>query len=200
MSIAHSVSQVRVVGSTALQPVERAALLAARGDSHILITGERSPAQAALARFIHEQGDRAAQGFVTVKCDRLSDETIDAELFGDATKPGLLKSLFCRTVFLDNVDALSTATQARLAQALDAMKRHGRVIASTAVNLKARVVAGFFSVELYDQLSAATLVVPSLRAQPTEIQSAFGRFHIVDRPTGQRALVYRHEWPTNRAA
>ena len=200
MSIVHSVSQVQIVGSHALQPVERAAMLAARGDSHILIAGERSPAKAALARFIHEQGDGAPQGFVTIKCDRLSDETIDAELFGDAAKPGLVKSLFCRTVFLDEVDALSTATQARLAQVLDAMKRHGRVIASTAVNLKARVVAGFFSAELYDRLSAVTLVVPSLRDQAAEIQSAFGRYHIVDRPAGQRAMVYRHEWPAKKAA
>jgi DNA-binding NtrC family response regulator len=200
VSFAQSVSQVRVVGSTALQPVERAALLAARGDSHILITGEPGPAKAALARFIHEQGDNAPQTFVMLGCDRLSDETIDAELFGDATKPGLLKSLFCRTVLLDNVDALSPATQARLAHGLDIMKRHGRVIASTAVNLNARVVAGFFSEDLYEQLSATTIVVPSLREQAAEIQSAFGRFHIVDRPTGERVLVYRHEWPDQQAA
>jgi two-component system, NtrC family, C4-dicarboxylate transport response regulator DctD len=200
VSFAQSASQVRVVGSTALQPVERAALLAARGDSHILIAGEPSPAKAALARLIHEEGDGAGQGFVMLKCDRLSDETIDAELFGDATRPGVLKSLFSRTVFLDNVDALSAATQARLAQVLASMKRRGRVIASTAVNLNARVVAGFFSAELYDRLSAVTLVVPSLREQAVEIQSAFGRFHIVDRPTGERALVYRHEWPSRTAA
>jgi len=170
------ISQIRLVSrSASIRQVERDALLAARGEANILIVGERGPVKAALARFIHNQSDRSEYGFASLRCDRLTDELIRSALFGlvDACvspeKPGLLTPESRGTVFLDEVGSLGAATQSRLLRHIDTnvvdrpssiVNRSVRLIASTALNLRAQVDAGMFLPELYDRISAVTLVVP----------------------------------------
>jgi DNA-binding NtrC family response regulator len=158
--------RIRVVGRMApTRSIEHDALLAARGDANILIVGERGPVKAAVARFIHEQSDRSSRAFAVLKCNRLSDELIRAELFGHV-EAGLLVADSYGTVFLDEVGALGAATQARLLCHINAAERtqtRVRLIASSSANLKAQVGAGLFLPDLFDRLSAVTLVVPTQR-------------------------------------
>ncbi len=118
-----------MVGSSdAMRRVEREALLAARGDANVLITGERGVGKAAFARFIHEHSDRSPHGFATINCEGLPDLLFESELFGHVQgsfagayrdKPGLLESVPGGTVFLDEVGALSERMQARLLRFLE---------------------------------------------------------------------------------
>src|SRR4051794_37747576 len=60
MSLFQEVPRIRVIGnSEATRRVEREALLAARGDANVLITGERGVGKAVVARFIHESSGRS---------------------------------------------------------------------------------------------------------------------------------------------
>jgi DNA-binding NtrC family response regulator len=154
MSIKQERSSIRLVSSREpVRRVEGEALLAARSDANVLITGDRGPAKAALARFIHEHSDRAAQRFLLVKCDRPPDEIFQTELFG---------TLFSGTVFLDEVHALSADNQERLLCFLqsEAPANQVAVIASTSVSLTTRVADGLFLEALYERLRRTIIAVP----------------------------------------
>ena len=208
-----------------MRRVEREALLAARGNTNVLITGERGVGKSAVARFIHERSDRSAQGFATIKCEGLPDLLVESELFGHVRgsfagayrdKPGLLESVPGGTVFLDEVGALSPKMQARLLRFLETgdYQRIGddrvriqarldvRVIASTTANLPARVAAGSFLEDLYRRLNVVSLSVPPLRERRDDIPSLVDHFagelagfSVI--PSAVRDALCRAEWPGN---
>jgi DNA-binding NtrC family response regulator len=173
MLVKQETSFIRLVSSREpIRRVEGEALLAARSDANVLIVGDRGPAKAALARFIHEHSDRAAQRFSMVKCDRLPDEVIQTELFGSESEdetqcacqqtPGVLRSVFSGTVFLDEVHALSADNQERLLCFLENEEpvHQVRVIASTSVSLTTRVADGLFLEALYERLRRTIIAAP----------------------------------------
>src|SRR5262245_48422277 len=179
-----AVPPIRVVDTgDMLRRVERTALLAARGSANVLITGERGVGKAGIARFIHENSDRAKRGFATICCDRVSDLLMESALFGHVQgsfpgayydKAGLLESVPGGTMWLESIDALSVRTQLRLLRFLETGEylRIGgrpveiqpwltpRLIVSTSIDLAARVPAGLFLKDLYIRLSVNRLWVP----------------------------------------
>ena len=180
-----TVPPIRVVDTRdTLRRVERHALLAARDYANVLISGEPGAGKAGLARFIHENSDRATRGFATINCERLPDRLIESELFGHVQgsftgayrdKPGLFESVPGGTIFLDQVEALSLRTQGRLLRFLetgDYVRMGGRavriqpwlavrIIAATSADLAARAHAGWFLNDLYIRLCVHHLPVPA---------------------------------------
>jgi len=206
MSLFQEVSRIRVIGhSEAIRRVQREALLAARGDANILITGEPGVGKAVIARFVHESSGRSQHGFAMINFEGLPDVLLESELFGHVQgsfsgayrdKPGLLSSVPGGTIFLEGVGALSVKMQARLLRFLetgaylpvgmDRVKsqpqspiqvRPGvRLIASTTADLRARVADGTFLRGLYDRLSDVGLTVPPLRERRDDIPSLVDHF------------------------
>jgi DNA-binding NtrC family response regulator len=209
--------------SEAMQRVEREALKAAHGDANILITGERGVGKGALARFIHDQSDRSPQGYGVINCKGLPDMLFESELFGHLQgsiagayrdKPGMLKSVPGGTIFLDEVSALSKRMQARLLRAIETGEymRFGidgvkvwqdvRVIASTEVNLPARVSAGLFLETLYERLNVVSLRVPPLRDRREDIPALIDHFAVQFSATPHisadaREALCRADYPGN---
>lgn len=208
-----------------MRRVERTALLAARGDGNVLITGERGVGKAVLARFIHEHSHRSASGLATIKCGGLPDLLFESALFGHVQgsfpgayrdKPGLLESVPGGTIFLEDVGALSVRTQVRLLRFLEtgeALRIGGtarqiqpwlnvRLIASTTEDLAGRVAAGLFLDDLYIRLGVNRLSVPPLRDRRDDIPSLVDHFAEecagpceLSGPT--RDALCRADWPGN---
>ena len=222
----HKRPRVTVVGhSEAIVRVAHDAMIAARGDAHILITGEPGVGKSVVARFIHENSDRSPLRFAMIKCQGVPDALFESELFGHAQgsiagaysdKPGLLESAAGGTVFIEEVSALSVGMQTRLVQFLKTsdyvrmgsdrieFRHHVRLIASTSANLKARVAAGLFLDELYERLSGVRLTVPPLRERRDDIPllvdhfaAEFGGARGADIPVAVREMLYRAEYPGN---
>ena len=173
-----------------MRRVVRGALFAARGNTNVLISGERGVGKAAIARFIHEHSHRGRYGFRTINCKGLPELLIESNLFGHvqgsfagaySDKPGLLETVLGGTVFLDDVDGLSPRMQTRLLRFLETgeyqriggdrvlTQLHVRVIASTTADLSALVAAGVFHQDLYQQLNVVRLPVPPLREHRDDI-------------------------------
>jgi len=217
-----------VVGSSdAMRRVEREALLAARGNANVLITGERGVGKSAVARFIHERSDRSAHGFAMIKCEGLPDLLVESELFGHVRgsftgayrdKPGLLELVPGGTIFLDEVGALSPTIQARLLRFLETgeYRRIGddrvriqnparfdvRFIASTTANLPALVAAGLFLDDLYGRLNVTSLSVPPLRERRDDIPTLVEHFAaecggLPEISAAVRDALCRADWPGN---
>jgi len=155
----------------------------------LLITGESGTGKDHLARLIHELGPRRDAPFLKIDCASLPQELVESELFGHERgaftgavdrKLGRLEMADSGTIVLDEVAALSPATQSKLLRVLEErqFERLGgtetititaRLIALTNADLARLVSEGQFREDLYFRLSVLTVPVPALRARPADI-------------------------------
>jgi DNA-binding NtrC family response regulator len=154
----------------------------APSDITVLITGSTGTGKELVARAIHEQSPRRAGPFIDVNCAAIPETLFEAELFGHQrgtftgaheTRRGLFEEAASGTIFLDEVDALSPAAQAKLLRVLQEreIRRIGgrqkikvdvRVIAATNRDLPQAVVEGAFRADLLFRLRVAPISVPDL--------------------------------------
>jgi DNA-binding NtrC family response regulator len=179
----------------------------AGADVAALVTGERGTGKELVAATIHANSARHEQPFVTLDCDSLPPEALEAEIF--AAGAG--------TLYLAGVQAVPRALQARLARALGSQSppRAGaaggtlaaRIIASTETDLPKAVENGQFSHELFDLLAVITVPLPPLRERrediPLLVRHLVQRFN-VELNRGVKgvddqvlASFQEHAWPGN---
>ena len=155
----------------------------------LLITGESGTGKDQLARLIHERSPRRDAPYLKIDCASLPQELVESELFGHERgaftgagerKLGRLEMAGAGTIVLDEVAALSTATQAKLLRVLEerSFERLGgtetlvieaRLIALTNAELQRAVAARRFREDLYFRLSVLAIHVPALRERRADI-------------------------------
>src|ERR1700686_5486076 len=155
----------------------------------LLITGESGTGKDHLARLIHELGPRRDAPYLKIDCASLPQELVESELFGHERgaftgaverKLGRLEMAGAGTIVLDEVAALTPATQSKLLRVLEErqFERLGgtetitivaRLIALTNADLARLVSDGQFRQDLFFRLSVLTVPVPPLRARPADI-------------------------------
>jgi len=155
----------------------------------LLITGESGAGKDHLTRLIHELGPRRDSPFLKIDCASLPQELVESELFGHERgaftgaverKLGRLELAGAGTIVLDEVAALSPATQSKLLRVLEErqFERLGgtetiligaRLIALTNSELSRLVADGRFREDLYFRLSVLTISMPALRGRPADI-------------------------------
>jgi DNA-binding NtrC family response regulator len=158
-------------------------------ESPILIGGETGTGKGVLARWIHENGPRAAEAFVDLNCGGLSRELLESELFGyekgaftgaSQAKPGLFEIAHRGTVFLDEIGDMELQVQPKLLKVLEEkrFRRLGdtrersvdvRLMAATHQNLPAGVEKRTFRGDLYFRVSTIPLTTPALRDRLEDI-------------------------------
>jgi len=193
----------------------------------ILITGESGTGKDHLARLIHELGPRRDAPFLKIDCASLPQELVESELFGHERgaftgaverKLGRLEMAGAGTIVLDEVAALSPATQSKLLRVLEErqFERLGgtetitieaRLIALTNADLARLVSDGQFREDLFFRLSVLTIPVPALRARPADIlplaEALLERGARVHGRTGMafsepvKKMLATYSWPGN---
>jgi len=154
----------------------------AESESTVLIQGPSGSGKELFARAIHHLSHRKNGPFVAVNCGALPDTLLESELFGyvkgaftDARKdkPGRFALAKGGTVFLDEVDSLSPATQVKLLRVLQQreyeplgatapVEADVRVIAATKEDLAKLVQEGKFRDDLYFRLDVVKIELPPL--------------------------------------
>ncbi|MEC8879600.1 MAG: sigma-54 dependent transcriptional regulator [Pseudomonadota bacterium] len=150
-------------------------------DTPVLILGEAGTGKELTARALHEHSERAAAPLVTVHCAALPKTLQLEELFGNDSQPGRIENADGGTFFLDEVGELSNEAQSRLLTLLEQGEIHRqgslsprrvdvRVIASSQMDLPARVTDGRFREDRYYRLNVMELELPPLREREDDIE------------------------------
>jgi two-component system response regulator HydG len=199
---------------------------AARTGFSVVIEGESGTGKELVARALHRLSDRRSRRFMAVNCAALTDDLVEAELFGFArgaftgavtARPGLFEDAHGGSLFLDEVSELSARAQAKLLRALQEreVRRVGentarpvdvRVIAATNQPLAEAAAARRFREDLLFRLAVVRLAVPPLRDRLEDLPAlaaAFWRRAMDD--VGKHARLTReavaalcgYGWPGN---
>jgi transcriptional regulator with PAS, ATPase and Fis domain len=192
----------------------------------VLIEGESGSGKELVARAIHARGPRRARRFCAVNCAALTDDLLEAELFGHAKgaftgavgeRAGLFEEADQGTLFLDEAGELTPRAQAKLLRALQEgeVRRIGenmprkvdaRVVAATNRSLEEDVRAGRFRADLRFRLDVIRIPIPPLRDRPDEVPWLVERLWLeAAARVGTRATVgdevvaalARYDWPGN---
>ncbi len=205
----------------------RSARMVAATDVPVLIIGETGTGKEVLANGLQQQSPRANKPFITINCAALPESLAESELFGHkkgsftgaiANQLGRLQAANGGTVFLDEVDSLAIALQAKLLRFLESgeiqpvgetqfQKVDVRIIAATNADLQERINRGEFRRDLYYRLNVVPLEIPALRDRMGDIQvlihhfmQQFTRSHGLPNATISKAALQKllhYPWPGN---
>jgi DNA-binding NtrC family response regulator len=192
----------------------------------VLIEGESGAGKELVARAIHLRSPRHARRFCALNCAALTDDLVEAELFGHARgaftgavaeRAGLFEDADGGTLFLDEVGELSARAQAKLLRALQdgeirrlgetrARRVDARIVAATNRSLSDEVTSGRFRADLRFRLDVIRIDVPPLRSRPEDITELARHFwHLAADRVGSSAVLgadalgalARYDWPGN---
>ncbi len=172
--------------SPAITHIQRLLPMIALSDASVLISGETGTGKELIALTLHQLSRRQDQALITINCAALPLQDAEVDLFGRANaageiiETGRLLAAEKGTVFLDEVDALPLALQAKVLRFLEAgecqlpgsHKLHiidARIIAATSADLPSLVKAGQFRADLYYRLQVVPIELPPLRDRKDDI-------------------------------
>jgi len=132
---------------------------------------------------VHRISARRHEGFVTVNCAALDENSLGPHIFGrgdEVEKPGQLEVANKGILFLNEIALTPLGVQSRLLRLLERreFERVGsthtipanvRLIVSTKYDLGERVAEGLFHEDLYNQLNIFPIRVPPLRERRDDI-------------------------------
>ncbi len=192
----------------------------------VLIEGESGSGKELVARAIHARCLRRARRFCAINCAALTDDLLEAELFGHARgaftgalteRQGLFEEADQGTLFLDEVGELSPRAQAKLLRVLQEgeVRRVGenlprrvdtRIVAATNRSIEEDVRAGRFRADLRFRLDVIRIALPPLRDRADEVPWLVERLWTeAASRVGTRATLgddviaalARYDWPGN---
>ncbi len=216
-----------IVGtSEAVASLRRDIVRAARAPFNVVIEGESGSGKELVARALHRLGPRRERPLCALNCAALTDDLVEAELFGHARgaftgaiaeRKGLFEEADHGVLVLDEVGELTARAQAKLLRAVQEgeVRRVGenfarpvdvRIVAATNRPLRPAVESGAFRRDLLYRLEVIRIVVPPLRARAEDIPLLAAHFwreataRVGSRctlaPTTLSALA-RYDWPGN---
>ena len=206
-----------------MQRVRSFADKAARSTLPVLIEGEPGTGKAALARHIHEQGERAGKPFIMVNCALVPWDKLAGVLFGirrpgGASEPGKFQEAQGGTLLLREVGELPEALQAKLAKSIEtaeiepvgstrAERINVRLVATSTARLLNLARSGALREDLFYRLNVLPVYLPPLRERPADLAAlaiTFARRFATE--TGREledfaaetlALLQAYDWPGN---
>jgi DNA-binding NtrC family response regulator len=162
----------------------------------VLITGETGTGKEVVARAIHDASPRAGQAMVSINCNAIPGELLEAELFGHVrgaytgafqSRLGRFEQAHRGTLMLDEIGDMPFSLQAKLLRVLQEREFHRlgssetmrvdvRVIAATNANLANLVEQGKFRQDLYYRLNVAPIHLPPLRERLEDVSDLVQHF------------------------
>ena len=226
--ITHPLGFEEIIGSA---PAFRTALAiaakAARSKVPIFIEGEGGVGKEVVADAIHAASPRARMPLLKINCGAIAPNLLDSVLFGHEKnaftgafdrRVGMVQQADGGTIFLDEIDHLTTETQVRLVRFLTeneiqplgsphSYRIDVRVITACDNDLSQKLRDGDFREDLFYRINVVQLHIPPLRERTADIP-ALAR-HFLGRMASQPglrslgitdealSLLKAYDWPGN---
>lgn len=213
--------------SQLIDDVRTRLLTLAELETDVLLVGETGSGKDVAAQMIHDASARADRPFVHINCAALPADLVEIELFGHEVGafPSAVRARFGKfeharggTVFLDEIETLSTHTQAKLLHVIEERKltRLGsndpidldvRFVAAAKKDLQSSIEAGRFRSDLYYRLAGSEVHLPTLDERREDIPRLFSE--LVERSAARHGrnvpdisanvfnLLAARKWPGN---
>ncbi|MBF7095605.1 sigma 54-interacting transcriptional regulator [Alkalibacter mobilis] len=169
-------------------------------DDTVMIYGESGTGKEMFAQSIHNSSPRKNAPFVAVNCAALTESLLESELFGyeegaftgarKGGKPGLFELAHNGTIFLDEINSISSNLQSKLLRVIEEKEimRVGsdyiipldvRIISASNESLKEMVSDERFRNDLFYRLNTLEIKIPPLRERKKDIIPLFN-FYLND--------------------
>jgi DNA-binding NtrC family response regulator len=206
--------------SKAIVEVRHRVVLAARSDVHVMITGDTGTGKELVSRAIHANSSLAKGPFVPHNCALAPHELFESEFFGhtkgsftgaDRDHVGLLRSADGGVLFLDELETMPPAHQAKLLRVIDdgEVRPVGaersqvvsvRFLAATNRDPRTMMAERTLRDDLYYRLRGIEIQLPTLRERSEDIPLLAEHFSGPDHEgftaDAMEALL-RAPWPGN---
>jgi len=212
--------------SQMLEQLILSAKKAAEADCPVLVYGETGTGKELLVQGIHNYGDHSLEPFIAINCAAIPETLLESSLFGTAKgaftgavdNSGLFEQAGKGTVFLDEINSMSTSLQAKLLRVLQEkyVRRVGgktdtpvncRIISSINVDPWESISRGDLRKDLFYRIAVISLYVPPLRDRQEDIetlidyflkkfQKIYGRRSIKISPE-MKSFLMKYQWPGN---
>lgn len=196
-------------------------------DFSVIIQGETGTGKSVVASAIQDMSRRAAGPFVSVDIGLIPDQLVESELFGyrkgaftgaERDKGGYFEAGHGGTIFLDELENMSSHVQAKLLSVIERKKVYPlgatapvdidvRIIAATNKDIRASVKKKEFREDLFYRLGEFIISLPPLRDRVEDIPFFCRKFvfeasrelgkQIREVTGGALADLVRHAWPGN---
>ena len=216
-----------VVSSTVSRQLLMLAHRAAATEASVLLTGESGTGKEPIARYIHQNSNRANQPFIAVNCAAIPESILESILFGhvkgaftgaSSDQPGKFELANGGTLLLDEIGEMPFILQSKLLRVLQEreVERLGghrsiplniRVIASTNKDLRKAVKSGDFREDLFYRLDVLPLKISPLRERREDILPLAEHFLQRYKRLSDNQVCYfseaaqqrllSHDWPGN---
>ncbi len=151
-----------------------------QADGHVLIEGETGTGKTLVAHALHAVGSRASKKFVLFSCASMEEADLSKRLFGpvdDGDAQPLIEEARGGTLVLEDIEALSSALQARLLTAINdqGTPAETRIVAICNLQEQDKTCEDVLRSDLYYRLAALKITVPPLRQRGEDILTLFTR-------------------------
>lgn len=199
----------------------------AQTDSNVLLSGPSGAGKEVMARYIHQNSNRADLPFVAINCAAIPENMLEATLFGyekgaftgaHQASAGKFEQAQKGTLLLDEISEMDLALQAKLLRVIQEkeVERLGgkktiqldvRIVATTNRNLKDAVEHNQFREDLYYRLNVFPIRCLALYERPQDIvplaESLLAKNDFVASRGGlslsadAKAKLIAYRWPGN---